>query len=84
MAESGTPPIVTHETSFLIDFLPVIRRTLTRSGFQVDHVQYHSDALKTLQRYEQERDWLHRQGVPMSLLPCARDMGRHDLCSVTR
>ena len=34
------------ETAFLIDFLPVIRRTLTRSGFVIDHVQYYCDALK--------------------------------------
>ena len=42
----GTPSTVSNETTFLIDFLPVIRRTLTRSGFVVDHVQYYSDALK--------------------------------------
>ena len=34
------------ETAFLVDFLPVIRRTLTRSGFVIDHVQYYCDALK--------------------------------------
>jgi putative transposase len=33
---------------FLVDFLPVIRRTLTRSGFVVDHVQYYGDVLKPL------------------------------------
>ncbi|MGC4942238.1 Mu transposase C-terminal domain-containing protein [Kribbella sp. DT2] len=42
----GTPGTVSNETAFLIDFLPVIRRTVTRSGFQVDHVQYYCDALK--------------------------------------
>jgi putative transposase len=41
------PPVtVTSETAFLVDFLPVIRRTLSRSGFVIDHVQYYSDALK--------------------------------------
>jgi putative transposase len=30
----------------LVDFLPVIRRTLTRTGFVIDHVRYFSDALK--------------------------------------
>lgn len=34
------------ETAFLVDFLPVIRRTVTRSGFVIDHVQYYCDALK--------------------------------------
>lgn len=37
---------VTNETAFLVDFLPVIRRTLTRTGFLIDHVHYFSDALK--------------------------------------
>ncbi len=41
-----TPVTVTNETSFLVDFLPVIRRTLTRTGFVIDHVHYFSDALK--------------------------------------
>lgn len=33
----------TNETAFLVDFLPVIRRSLSRSGFTVDHVQYYAD-----------------------------------------
>ncbi|MCC3769546.1 Mu transposase C-terminal domain-containing protein [Streptomyces sp. UNOC14_S4] len=37
---------VTNETAFLVDFLPVIRRTLSRSGFVIDYVQYYSDALR--------------------------------------
>jgi putative transposase len=45
-AESGVPATVTNQAAFLVDFLPVIRRTLTRSGFLVDHVQYYSDALR--------------------------------------
>ena len=45
-AETGTPATVASETAFLVDFLPVIRRTLTRSGFVIDHVQYYRDALK--------------------------------------
>ncbi len=44
---AATPPVtVTSETAFLVDFLPVIRRTLTRTGFVVDHVRYFCDALK--------------------------------------
>jgi hypothetical protein len=42
----GTPATVASETAFLVDFLPVIRRTLTRTGFVVGHVQYYCDALK--------------------------------------
>ena len=47
VARSGMPPVVTHPTAFLIDFLPVIRRTLTRTGFVIDHVRYYADALKS-------------------------------------
>lgn len=42
----GSPGTVGDERAFLIDFLPVIRRSLTRTGFVVDHVRYFSDALK--------------------------------------
>ena len=41
-----TPAIVTRPTAFLVDFLPVIRRTLTRTGFVIDHIHYYADALK--------------------------------------
>ena len=46
VARCGTPAVVTHPTAFLIDLLPVIRRTLTRSGFVLDHIRYYADALK--------------------------------------
>ncbi|MBX7554433.1 recombinase family protein [Streptomyces sp. tea 10] len=45
-AGTTRPATVTNETAFLVDFLPVIRRTLSRSGFVIDHVQYYSNALK--------------------------------------
>ncbi|GAA1914244.1 Mu transposase C-terminal domain-containing protein [Streptantibioticus ferralitis] len=45
-AGAGRPVTVTNETAFLVDFLPVIRRTLSRSGFVIDHVQYHCNALR--------------------------------------
>jgi len=44
---------VASETAFLVDFLPVIRRTLTRTGFTIGHVQYYCDALKP---------WIARRG----------------------
>jgi putative transposase len=37
---------VANEAAFLVDFLPVIRRSLTRSGFVIDHVRYYSDGLR--------------------------------------
>jgi putative transposase len=45
-AQAGPPVTVTSQTAFLVDFLPVIRRTLTRTGFVIDHVQYYSDGLR--------------------------------------
>ncbi|WP_434094493.1 Mu transposase C-terminal domain-containing protein [Nonomuraea dietziae] len=46
LAAGDRPATVTSETAFLVDFLPVIRRTLRRTGFTIDHVHYYSDALK--------------------------------------
>jgi putative transposase len=46
VARVGVPAIVTHATAFLVDFLPIIRRTLTRTGFVIDHIHYYADALK--------------------------------------
>jgi hypothetical protein len=40
------PAVVTRATAFLVDFLPIIRRTLTRTGFVIDHIHYYADALK--------------------------------------
>ena len=42
----GVPAVVTRPTAFLVDFLPVIRRTLTRTGFVIDHIHYYADVLK--------------------------------------
>lgn len=53
VAQGPPPATVTDETAFLIDFLPVIRRTLSRSGFVVDRVHYYSDVL---------RPWVARRG----------------------
>ncbi|MGB0092485.1 MAG: Mu transposase C-terminal domain-containing protein [Solirubrobacteraceae bacterium] len=46
VAESGTPPLVSSPTAFLVDFLPVIRRRVRRTGFVIDHVGYFSNAPK--------------------------------------
>ena len=43
---TGTPSVTANPTAFLVDFLPVIRRTLTRTGFVIDHVRYFANALK--------------------------------------
>lgn len=44
--ETGLPPVASNPTAFLVDFLPVVRRTLTRTGFVIDHIHYFSNALK--------------------------------------
>lgn len=46
VAATGMPALASNPTSFLVDFLPVVRRTLTRTGFVIDHVHYFSNALK--------------------------------------
>ncbi|GFZ99351.1 Mu transposase C-terminal domain-containing protein [Nesterenkonia alkaliphila] len=46
MASTGVPVVTTNPTAFLVDFLPVIRRKLTRTGFVIDHVHYFADVLK--------------------------------------
>lgn len=53
VAGTAIPRVVTNPTAFLIDFLPVIRRTLTRTGFVIDHVNYFSNTLKP---------WIARRG----------------------
>jgi putative transposase len=54
---SGAPMVITQSTAFLVDFLPVIRRTLTRTGFVIDHIHYYADVLKP---WIAERDKLHK------------------------
>lgn len=46
VAATGMPAVTANQTSFLVDFLPVIRRTLSRTGFVIDHVHYFANALK--------------------------------------
>lgn len=47
-AAAQPPKAVRDPTAFLVDFLPVLRRRLTRTGVQIDHIHYFSDALKPL------------------------------------
>ncbi len=47
MQSSGElPPTIKNPRAFLIDFLPIVRRTLQRSGITVDRITYYSSALK--------------------------------------
>lgn len=65
----GSPPVVTHASAFLVDFLPVIRRTLTRTGFVIDHIHYFADVLKP---------WIARRGrlYPFLIRRDPRDISR--------
>jgi len=41
-----TLPYVHNRRAFLIDFLPIIHRSLRRDGFMVDHITYYNNALR--------------------------------------
>lgn len=66
-AADEPPATVTNPTAFLVDFLPVLRRRLTRSGLQVDHIQYFSDALKPLIARRRDLDRLVVRRDPRDL-----------------
>lgn len=42
----GQPLTVTNANAFLIDFLPVIKRTIQRIGFVIDRISYYANVLK--------------------------------------
>ena len=48
VAEHGAPPAVADSQAFLVDFLPVLRRRITREGIVCDHIAYYNDALRPL------------------------------------
>jgi putative transposase len=48
---------VSDEKAFLVDFLPVIKRTISRTGFTVDYITYYADLLKP---WIANRDYLER------------------------
>lgn len=40
------PHVISNVQDFIIDFLPVVWRTVQRYGFMIDHIAYYSDALR--------------------------------------
>ncbi|HFD0819937.1 TPA: DDE-type integrase/transposase/recombinase, partial [Legionella pneumophila] len=46
LASGGPKPIVQNKKGFLIDFLPIIKRSIQRHGFIVDHINYYSNSLQ--------------------------------------
>ena len=61
------PAVAANRTAFLVDFLPVIRRRLTRSGITIDHIQYFSNALKPLIARRRQLDRLVIRRDPRDL-----------------
>jgi putative transposase len=45
-AEGGSVPAPRNSRAYLVDFLPVLRRSLQRNGITIDHLTYFSTALR--------------------------------------
>ena len=43
---TGLKPMVQNKKGFLVDFLPIIKRSIQRHGFMIDHINYYSNALR--------------------------------------
>lgn len=43
---TGPKPVVQNKKGFLIDFLPIVKRSIQRHGFMIDHINYYSNALQ--------------------------------------
>jgi putative transposase len=48
VAEHGAPSTLSDPHAFMVDFLPVLRRRVTREGIVADHIAYYADALRPL------------------------------------
>ncbi|WP_027159829.1 Mu transposase C-terminal domain-containing protein [Methylobacter luteus] len=68
-AANKTLPLPRDPRTFLIDFLPVVRRSLQRDGITIDHITYYSNAL---------RPWikLRNQPTPFMIRRDPRDLSR--------
>jgi len=43
---TGLKPMVQNKKGFLVDFLPIVKRSIQRHGFMIDHINYYSNALQ--------------------------------------
>ena len=68
-ARAGGPGTRSRPGGGRVDFLPVVRRTLTRTGFVIDHVHYFANALKP---------WISRRDTldPFLIRRDPRDLSR--------
>lgn len=47
MLAGGKPkPMIQNKKGFLIDFLPIVKRSIQRHGFMIDHINYYSNSLQ--------------------------------------
>jgi putative transposase len=46
LASASLKPIVQNKKGFLIDFLPIVKRSIQRHGFIIDHINYYSNSLQ--------------------------------------
>jgi putative transposase len=46
LTEGGSVPVPRDPRAYLVDFLPVLRRSLQRNGITIDHLTYFSSALR--------------------------------------
>ena len=42
----GLKPMIQNKKEFLVDFLPIVKRSIQRHGFMIDHINYYSNALQ--------------------------------------
>lgn len=48
VTEHGVPRTMVDPQAFMVDFLPILRRRVTREGIVADHIAYFADALRPL------------------------------------
>jgi putative transposase len=66
--ETCEPPAVANLRAYTIDFLPIVRRSLQRSGFTIDHVTYYDPKLDPLiMRRHQHRHGYELRRDPRNL-----------------
>lgn len=44
--ERSLKPLVLNKKAFLVDFLPIVKRSIQRHGFMIDHIIYYSNSLQ--------------------------------------
>jgi len=73
VAEHGAPPAVADPQAFMVDFLPVLRRRVTREGIVADHIAYYADLCRrTTPAGRCARPARARAGSPRPARPLAR------------